>query len=236
MVTGPGASAKAVLWKTSGPKGPFGGCENRKSLFRKMTYVQIGGRHQGRAQRIDGLRQMHRRLHRAWRHSGCEEAFSAIARRWIQYQSPRHAGMSAYVRSASAENHQPLRRDAGGVKHRPPDLPHPYVLAVGGAEAVEVAGHRAQVDAVPGHALRRRGDPHPRTRPAVGQGLADDPGPRRRLRGRRADCAASGCVAGVRGGPPCLRVPPVLLGESDEIVGWRQAAVSSAGSRLAWGR
>ena len=40
-VTGPGASAKAVLWKTSGQKGVFWGVERRKSRFCRNTYVQI---------------------------------------------------------------------------------------------------------------------------------------------------------------------------------------------------
>jgi hypothetical protein len=40
-VIGPGASAKAVLWKTSGQKGGAGGGEDRKSLFSQITYVQI---------------------------------------------------------------------------------------------------------------------------------------------------------------------------------------------------
>jgi hypothetical protein len=40
-VIGPGASAKAVLWKTSGQKGGSGGAGIRKSRFCRMTYVQI---------------------------------------------------------------------------------------------------------------------------------------------------------------------------------------------------
>ena len=39
--TGPGASAKAILWVTSGLKGGFWGSENRKSILRKVTYVQV---------------------------------------------------------------------------------------------------------------------------------------------------------------------------------------------------
>jgi hypothetical protein len=39
-VIGPGASAKAILWKTSGQKGGLGEVERRKSRFCRNTYVQ----------------------------------------------------------------------------------------------------------------------------------------------------------------------------------------------------